>query len=94
MHTIYHAVAYHQAQQILISSLYEWIFVRMLLAISIVCLPLLCVSWAAALILGSEAGGRRAALSSLLAGAVTLHAAAATLGHVLLNVRVRDNLRR
>ncbi|CAH2075509.1 unnamed protein product, partial [Iphiclides podalirius] len=67
---------------------------RMLLAISIVCLPLLCVSWAAALILGSEAGGRRAALSSLLAGAVTLHAAAAALGHVLLNVRVRDNLRR
>ncbi|XP_013177867.1 PREDICTED: protocadherin-like wing polarity protein stan isoform X1 [Papilio xuthus] len=67
---------------------------RMLLAISIICLPLLCVSWASALVLGSEAGERRNALSSLLAAAVTLHAAAAALGHVLLNVRVRDNLRR
>ncbi|XP_045493580.1 protocadherin-like wing polarity protein stan [Colias croceus] len=67
---------------------------RMLLAVSIICLPLLCGAWASALILGSEAGGRRAALSSLLAAAVALHAAAAALGYIAFNVRVRDNLKR
>ncbi|CAH2107056.1 unnamed protein product [Euphydryas editha] len=66
---------------------------RMLLAVSVVCLPLLVGAWASALVLGSEAA-RRDALSSLLAAAVALHAAAAALGHTALNVRVRDNLRR
>lgn len=61
---------------------------------SVVCLPLLCVAWAAALLLGSEAGARRDALSAALAAAVALHAAAAALGHTALNVRVRDNLKR
>lgn len=61
---------------------------------SILCLPLLVVSWASALVLGSEAGSRRDALSSALAAAVALHAAAATLGYIALNVRVRDNLKR
>ncbi|KAJ2938245.1 hypothetical protein O0L34_g17587 [Tuta absoluta] len=67
---------------------------RMLLAVSIVCLPLLCVAWASGLILGSEAGDRRNVLSSVLAGAVALHAAAACLGYIAFNIRVRDNLRR
>ncbi|KAJ0179731.1 hypothetical protein K1T71_004322 [Dendrolimus kikuchii] len=67
---------------------------RMLLAVSIVCLPLLCVSWASGLILGSESGDRRNVLSAVLSGAVALHAAAATLGYIAFNIRVRDNLRR
>ncbi|OWR45133.1 cadherin [Danaus plexippus plexippus] len=67
---------------------------RLLLGVSIICLPLLVVSWASALVLGSEAGARRDALSSALAAAVALHAAAATLGYIALNVRVRDNLKR
>ncbi|KAI5643827.1 hypothetical protein NE865_04223 [Phthorimaea operculella] len=67
---------------------------RMLLAVSIICLPLLCVAWASGLILGSEAGDRRNVLSSVLAGAVALHAAAACLGYIAFNIRVRDNLRR
>ncbi|XP_037874856.1 protocadherin-like wing polarity protein stan [Bombyx mori] len=67
---------------------------RMLLAVSIVCLPLLCVAWASALLLGSEAGGRRHALSAVLSGAVLLHAIAASLGYIAFNVRVRDNLKR
>ncbi|XP_072940790.1 protocadherin-like wing polarity protein stan [Epargyreus clarus] len=67
---------------------------RMLLAVSIVCLPLLCVAWASALILGSEAGERRNVLSSLLAAAVLLHATAASLGYIAFNVRVRENLKR
>ncbi|XP_026328508.1 protocadherin-like wing polarity protein stan isoform X2 [Hyposmocoma kahamanoa] len=67
---------------------------RMLLAVSIICLPLLCVAWASGLILGSESGDRRNMLSSVLAGAVTLHAAAASLGYIAFNIRVRDNLKR
>ncbi|XP_063379045.1 protocadherin-like wing polarity protein stan [Cydia fagiglandana] len=67
---------------------------RMLLAVSVVCLPLLCMAWASGLILGSEAGSRRNLLSSVLAGCVVLHAAAASLGYIAFNVRVRDNLRR
>lgn len=67
---------------------------RMLLAVSIVCLPLLCVSWASGLILGSESGDRRNVLSAVLSGSVALHAAAATLGYIAFNIRVRDNLRR
>ncbi|CAK1552868.1 unnamed protein product [Leptosia nina] len=67
---------------------------RMLLAVSIVCLPLVCLAWASGLILGSEAGDRRNILSSLLAGAVALHAAAASLGYIAFNIRVRDNLKR
>ncbi|XP_026490100.2 protocadherin-like wing polarity protein stan isoform X1 [Vanessa tameamea] len=67
---------------------------RMLLAVSVVCLPLLVCAWASALVLGSEAGARRDALSSVLAGAVALHAAVAALGYIAFNVRVRDNLKR
>ncbi|XP_050342751.1 protocadherin-like wing polarity protein stan [Nymphalis io] len=67
---------------------------RMLLAVSVVCLPLQVCAWASALVLGSEAGARRDALSALLAGAVALHAAVAALGYIAFNVRVRDNLRR
>ncbi|KAI8429178.1 hypothetical protein MSG28_007715 [Choristoneura fumiferana] len=67
---------------------------RIVLFVSVVCLPLLCLAWAAALVLGSEAGARRDALSAALAAAVALHAAAAALGHTALNVRVRDNLTR
>lgn len=66
----------------------------MLLAVSIICLPLLCVAWASGLILGSEAGDRRNMLSSVLAGAVSLHATAACLGYIAFNIRVRDNLKR
>ncbi|XP_045488378.1 protocadherin-like wing polarity protein stan isoform X3 [Pieris rapae] len=67
---------------------------RMLLAVSIICLPLVCLAWASGLILGSEAGDRRNLLSSILAGAVALHAAAASLGYIAFNIRVRDNLKR
>ncbi|XP_050681661.1 protocadherin-like wing polarity protein stan isoform X2 [Leptidea sinapis] len=67
---------------------------RILLAVSIICLPLLCMSWASALILGSEAGDRRNLLSSILAAAVALHATAASLGYIAFNIRVRDNLKR
>ncbi|XP_013196318.2 protocadherin-like wing polarity protein stan [Amyelois transitella] len=67
---------------------------RMLLAVSIVCLPLVCAAWASALLLGSETGARRDVLSSVLAAAVALHAAAAALGYIAFNIRVRDNLRR
>ncbi|XP_026739662.1 protocadherin-like wing polarity protein stan [Trichoplusia ni] len=67
---------------------------RMLLGVSVVCLPLVVVSWASALLLGSEAGSRRDALSAALAAAVAAHAAAACLGYTAFNVRVRDNLTR
>ncbi|KAJ8731807.1 hypothetical protein PYW08_014537 [Mythimna loreyi] len=67
---------------------------RMLLGVSVVCLPLLLVSWASALLLGSEAGARRDALSAALAAAVAAHAAAACLGYIAFNIRVRDNLKR
>ncbi|KAJ8732953.1 hypothetical protein PYW07_015552 [Mythimna separata] len=66
----------------------------MLLGVSVVCMPLVCVSWASALLLGSEAGSRRDALSAALAAAVAAHAAAASLGYIAFNIRVRDNLKR
>uniref|UniRef100_A0A2A4J5X8 Protocadherin-like wing polarity protein stan n=1 Tax=Heliothis virescens TaxID=7102 RepID=A0A2A4J5X8_HELVI len=67
---------------------------RLLLGVSLVCTPLACAAWASALLLGSEAGARRDALSAALAAAVAAHAAAASLGYIAFNVRVRDNLRR
>ncbi|KAG6465472.1 hypothetical protein O3G_MSEX015170, partial [Manduca sexta] len=67
---------------------------RILLAVSIVCQPLLCVAWASALLLGSEAGDRRNVLSAVLSAAVALHATAASLGYIAFNIRVRDNLKR
>ncbi|KAL0891925.1 hypothetical protein ABMA27_015170 [Loxostege sticticalis] len=67
---------------------------RMLLAVSVICLPLLTAAWASALVLGSETGARRGMLSSILAGAITLHSCAAALGLIAFNVRARDNLRR
>ncbi|GBP48921.1 Protocadherin-like wing polarity protein stan [Eumeta japonica] len=67
---------------------------RLLLSVSIVCVPLVCAAWASALLLGSETSPARGALSSALAAAVTLHSIAAALGHTALNRRVRDNLRR
>ncbi|KAF9822527.1 hypothetical protein SFRURICE_010278 [Spodoptera frugiperda] len=67
---------------------------RLLLGVSVVCVPLVVVSWASALLLGSEVGGRRDALSAALAAAVAAHAAAAALGYIAFNIRVRDNLKR
>lgn len=72
---------------------------RMMLAVSVTMLPLLCVCWASALLLANEAAvgsapGRRDALSSVLAAAVMAHAVVAALGLVVFNVRLRDNLRR
>ncbi|XP_050557052.1 protocadherin-like wing polarity protein stan isoform X2 [Spodoptera frugiperda] len=67
---------------------------RLLLGVSVVCVPLVVVSWASALLLGSEVGARRDALSAALAAAVAAHAAAAALGYIAFNIRVRDNLKR
>ncbi|RVE52505.1 hypothetical protein evm_002899 [Chilo suppressalis] len=67
---------------------------RMLLAVSVICLPLVVGAWASALVLGSEAGARRGVLSFVLGAAVTLHAATAALGLVLCNVRARRTLHR
>ncbi|XP_041976162.1 protocadherin-like wing polarity protein stan isoform X2 [Aricia agestis] len=67
---------------------------RLLLAVSVVCLPLLVGAWASALVLASEAGSRRRPLSAALAAAVAAHAVAAALGLTAANARVRHNLRR
>ncbi|XP_059052501.1 protocadherin-like wing polarity protein stan [Achroia grisella] len=67
---------------------------RLVVGVSVACLPLLTAAWASALVLASETGARRATPAALLAAAVAAHAALAALGLVLANVRVRDNLRR